>query len=103
MSDLARAMTRLAPDAVWAVRGDVLFWDDDAPQPSQADIDAAVLEVAWSDVRVERDRLLAGSDWTQVSDAPVDAAAWAVYRQQLRDVPQDFGSPDEVVWPIPPV
>ena len=56
----------------------------------------------WVDIRRERDALLAASDWTQVADAPVDAAAWAVYRQALRDIPQDFASPDDVVWPVAP-
>lgn len=27
------------------------------------------------------------SDWTQLSDVPVDSAAWAVYRKALRDLP----------------
>ena len=56
----------------------------------------------WDDIRRKRDRLLAASDWTQVVDAPVDAAAWATYRQQLRDIPQDFASPADVVWPAVP-
>ena len=38
-------------------------------------------------MRLERNRLLAASDWTQVADAPVDRAAWATYRQALRDIP----------------
>ena len=54
------------------------------------------------EVRVERKRLLAASDWTQLTDAPVDQAAWAVYRQALRDVPQQAGFPDNVVWPVKP-
>jgi len=58
--------------------------------------------LSWDDIRRERDALLAASDWTQVADAPVDSAAWAVYRQALRDVPQDYASPDDVVWPTPP-
>ena len=53
-------------------------------------------------VRGERDRLLADSDWTQVPDAPVDQAAWATYRQALRDVPQQDGFPEEVTWPSKP-
>ena len=56
----------------------------------------------WDSVRAERDDLLAASDWTQVADAPVESAAWALYRQSLRDVPQDFDTPDDVVWPTPP-
>ncbi|MGA0926980.1 MAG: phage tail assembly chaperone [Burkholderiaceae bacterium] len=38
-------------------------------------------------MRATRNQLLAASDWTQVADAPVDRAAWATYRQQLRDAP----------------
>jgi hypothetical protein len=45
-------------------------------------------------VRAQRDRLLAASDWTQVADAPVDQAAWATYRQALRDLPDAEGFPD---------
>lgn len=56
----------------------------------------------WDNIRRRRDAELSASDWTQVADAPVDSAAWAVYRQALRDVPQDFATPDEVVWPTPP-
>jgi hypothetical protein len=54
------------------------------------------------EVRTERDRLLAASDWTQVADAPVDQAAWAEYRQALRDVPEQAGFPENVVWPTKP-
>lgn len=54
-------------------------------------------------VRAERDALLAACDWTQVADAPVDQAAWAVYRQALRDVTAQSGFPDAVVWPTKPV
>mgnify|MGYP000417879314 FL=1 len=53
-------------------------------------------------VRAERDRLLADSDWTQVPDAPVDQAAWATYRQALRDVPQQAGFPSDINWPTTP-
>ena len=38
-------------------------------------------------VRLWRDAQLAATDWTQVADAPVDASAWATYRQALRDLP----------------
>jgi hypothetical protein len=38
-------------------------------------------------VRLWRDGELGRTDWTQVADAPVDATAWAAYRQALRDLP----------------
>lgn len=53
-------------------------------------------------VRAERGNLLAVCDWTQVADAPVDKAAWATYRQALRDVPSQAGFPWTVNWPDAP-
>ena len=53
-------------------------------------------------IRLERDSKLTQSDWTQVVDAPVDQAAWATYRQELRDVPAQAGFPNEVTWPVEP-
>lgn len=38
-------------------------------------------------VRLWRNYELSSTDWTQVADAPVDASAWATYRQALRDLP----------------
>lgn len=58
--------------------------------------------VTWDEVRWQRDRLLAESDWTQVADAPVDAEAWAAYRQALRDIPQTHDDPNSIVWPEAP-
>ena len=53
-------------------------------------------------IRGQRDQLLKDSDWTQVADAPVDQAAWATYRQALRDIPQQEGFPANVTWPESP-
>ena len=56
-------------------------------------------------LRAERDRRLAATDWTQLVDSPLDdkaADAWGDYRQALRDLPdntKDAGEPD---WPDPP-
>tara|TARA_R100000231_G_C5286416_1_gene153229 strand:- start:282 stop:485 length:204 start_codon:yes stop_codon:yes gene_type:complete len=36
---------------------------------------------------------LEASDWTQAADSPLSEekkAEWRVYRQKLRDIPQDF-------------
>jgi hypothetical protein len=53
--------------------------------------------------RAERDRLLAASDWTQLPDVPeATRAAWAEYRQALRDVPQQDGFPLTIKWPERP-
>ena len=53
-------------------------------------------------VREQRNQKLKDSDWTQVADAPVDQAAWAAYRQALRDIPSQQGFPWDVQWPTQP-
>ncbi len=53
-------------------------------------------------MRIQRDRLLAESDWTQVADAPVDRQEWATYRQALRDLPATWTPGPTVVFPPPP-
>lgn len=53
-------------------------------------------------VRADRNKRLTDCDWTQLPDAPVDHAAWAVYRQELRDVTIQPGFPWEINWPERP-
>lgn len=53
-------------------------------------------------MRTDRNKRLADCDWTQLPDAPVDSAAWAVYRQALRDVTAQPGFPWNVEWPSLP-
>ena len=52
-------------------------------------------------VRLWRNAQLAATDWTQLADAPVDASAWATYRQQLRDLPATIDINNPVI-PDPP-
>ena len=54
------------------------------------------------EARAQRDKLLAETDWTQVLDAPIDAAtreAYRAYRQALRDIPEQEGFPAAITWP----
>ena len=53
-------------------------------------------------VREERNRRLTACDWTQLPDSPLstaDVTAWAVYRQELRDLPGSAGFPFTITWP----
>lgn len=59
-------------------------------------------------IRIERDKRLALSDWTQVADVQALygeawSLEWAAYRQALRELPNDpnldLNNPN---WPIPP-
>jgi hypothetical protein len=54
------------------------------------------------EVRQERNARLTASDWTQVADAPVDKAAWAAYRQSLRDLPSVYSGEGAIPWPVAP-
>ena len=56
----------------------------------------------WDRIRNKRNYLLSESDWTQVADAPGDKAAWATYRQALRDLPSSGTDPDALTWPTSP-
>jgi hypothetical protein len=53
-------------------------------------------------IRNRRNTLLTESDWSQLADAPVDKAAWADYRQDLRNVTSQEGFPFNVQWPTMP-
>ena len=59
-------------------------------------------EQASASVRANRDALLTSCDWTQLPDSPADKEAWTVYRQELRDLTEQDGFPDEITWPIQP-
>jgi len=52
-------------------------------------------------VRIWRNSELARTDWTQVADAPVDASAWATYRQALRDLPDTIDIDNPVLPEAP--
>ncbi len=65
-----------------------------------------IREVAlWTETKRERDALLSKTDWTQIPDAQLTTdkkAEFAAYRQSLRDIPQTYPNPDDVIWPEKP-
>ena len=60
------------------------------------------IKTEWEKIRKSRNKLLSESDWTQVQDATCDKLAWLEYRKNLRNIPQVYLSPFDVVWPVPP-
>ena len=56
------------------------------PGPTEEELAASALS--------RRDQLLRDTDWTQTLDAPLDA-----YRQALRDLPNQEGFPEDILWP----
>lgn len=53
-------------------------------------------------VRTTRNDKLKDCDWTQLADSTADKAAWATYRQALRDITQQSGFPWTIDWPDAP-
>lgn len=63
------------------------------------------------DLRNQRNKLLQESDWTQLVDtnnllSDSEKQMWVTYRQQLRDLPEQYLTNDvislsDVVWPVP--
>jgi hypothetical protein len=95
--------TQVAESAGCAYNADRQRWEtawsvrDKTADEMQADTAAEATKV-----RAQRNQKLAESDWTQVLDAPVDKAAWATYRQALRDITAQPGFPWTVTWPNEP-
>ena len=53
------------------------------------------------ELRAERDKLIAATDWWASSDLTMTDAQTA-YRQALRDITEDYTSLDDVEWPTKP-
>lgn len=126
--DIVQALTAGYPDAQWSYDGDGtsldpvtdedgtvvsrgLEWHGDTATPTLDELEqalpAAQQAAALTEIRSQRDELLAGCDWTQLPDAPLDAATkqvWTDYRQQLRGFPDQkgFDPLDPPAWPSPP-
>lgn len=56
------------------------------------------VDTQWAVVRSQRNQMLKDCDWTQLPDSLVDKAAWATYRQELRDVTKQ-SDPFNIIWP----
>lgn len=70
---------------------------------------------SWDVLRLQRDRLIAQSDWLSARHAdevalgitptlsPEEYGAVLEYRQALRALPETYPDPADVIWPILPV
>ena len=99
--NLRPGMVGWASDTYESIR-----WRCDDP-PTKEEVMEEALKVsiqnAFGEIRIVRNQRLIESDWTQILDAPVDAKAWAKYRQELRDLPETIKDPTTtIVWPTPP-
>jgi hypothetical protein len=79
--------------------GNVVSWDATAVATKEAELLAAF---NLGELRIERDRLLAETDWWMFSDTATPSQAQLDYRQALRDITNTYSSLDDVVWPEKP-
>ena len=64
--------------------------------------DEVPAEYLFERIRNWRNAELAACDWTQVADSTADKAAWATYRQALRDLPASNKDPKKIKFPTRP-
>ena len=63
-------------------------------------------EKASIEIDIQRKQLLNETDWTDTVSAQTrltNYSEWQVFRQALRDITQQPGYPENVIWPEPPV
>lgn len=66
---------------------------------SPAEID----QIAADSAKNIRNILLLESDWTQLPDVTLaNRAEWVTYRQALRDITDQPGFPNNIIWPVSP-
>lgn len=53
-------------------------------------------------LRLWRNRELADTDWTMISDTTTDKNLWGKYRKALRDLPQQSDIAEEIEIPARP-
>ena len=73
--------------------------------PDDSAKDARLLANEWVQIRAERDRLIAETDWMTCSDSPAMSDANKTYRQKLRDLPKDQKDKtkfSDITWPSKP-
>ena len=116
--DITRALLEIAPGAEFMCvdnNYNQLTWlSPDIPKPTKAQVDAKIAELVAAEpmrlLRIERDRLIAETDWWVLPDrTPTDEQL--AYRQALRDLP-DNSTPvldsttrlgiSGVTWPTKP-
>ena len=79
--------------------GNVVSWDATAVATKEAELLAAF---KLDELRTERNRRIAETDWWDNSDTPTMTQAQIDYRQALRDITDNYTSLDDVKWPEKP-
>jgi len=97
----------------YVIRGDIIDAEDFADkiefngtldfETFQTEYNISVDNFKLDELRTERNKRLAESDWTQQLDIPeATRLAWQPYRQALRDITETYQTLADVVWPEKP-
>ena len=113
------ALQLLRPNSPYTIDGQELSglnWiDKNTKKPTEEEIQEKIAELEAAEplrlLRLERNRLLAETDWRMVDDYPMtNKLDWKTYRQALRDLPataepelDENGMLTNVTWPEEPV
>jgi hypothetical protein len=91
---------------------DIPWWDlflglypEKAGKYSEPNVKVISVSERWGIVREWRNFLLKESDWSQLPDTVLSDEKinqWREYRQELRNIPQDFKNPINVTFPDSP-
>ena len=104
--NIAVADPQYAEDQGWVLlpEGAGIGWTYDGTNASPPELAVSDTEKEALQVRKERNFKLVMSDWTQLPDVPEETRnIWAVYRQDLRDIPTQSGFPRDITWPNLPL
>ena len=87
------------------INGKLFSWEDERPKPTEEEIQAKIAELQAAEplrlLRIQRNRLLAETDWWVLPDR-TPTQEQLDYRQALRDITNTYTSLDDVIWPEKP-
>jgi hypothetical protein len=110
---IIEAILRINPNAKVSVSGDdldtcTITWHDGTAEISKTDIEAQFsaveLDIAMASLRVQRDSLLAETDYLALSDQTL-SSDMTTYRQNLRDITNGSALAEDLSnlnWPTKP-
>ena len=80
-----------------------LTWDGSAILKDDTALTAYQTAEKWKNIRADRNRKLAETDFMALSDtSPSMSNDMKLYRQKLRNIPQENSDPDNITWPSKP-
>ena len=103
-NDAPNTVKKYAEAAAWCNANNAMI-EDKGDYYEVVAIPVPTTEELAAQARSQRDALIAATDYLMATDYPLTdekRQELTVYRQALRDVPEQSGFPTEIVWPTKP-